>query len=390
MKAHKKLVWIFCLFFLLSIIAGCGSSNNNQVIPNEKEPVKIGIINSLSGAVSSYGTSCNNGILLALDEVNNKGGILDGRMISYIVEDDQGKIEDASTAAQKLINQDEVVAIIGATISSCSNAVASSAQAAGVPMITATSTAKNVTEDKDFVSRVCFLDPYQAKPLAEFAINELGANKAAILYNNQDDYSSGLAESFKQEYIKLGGIIVDEQTYGKGEQDFNGQLTAIKGTNPDVLYLPDYYNTVGLIAKQAKQQGITATLLGADGWDFPQLFEIGGDAVEGAIYTCHFSADDPTAAAKEFVQAYQEKYEGKAPDSFAALGYDAAKLLINAIESAGELDKVKIKEAINNTKDFNGVTGNITLDENRNPIKSVVIVKIEEGQQVFVNKVMPE
>lgn len=389
MKRQKNLALFLVLMFSLSIIAGCGGKTESTPPAGQAPPeeVKIGVINSLSGEVSTYGTSANNGILLAIEEMNQKGGILGGRQVKAIVEDDRGKIDDASNAAQKLINQDGVVAIIGATISSCSNAAAPSAQASQVPMITPTSTATNVTENGDYISRICFLDPYQSKAVAKYAIETLKVKSAAILYNKQDDYSTGLATSFREEFTKLGGTIVEEQTYGKGEQDFNGQLTKIKGTNPDILFLPDYYNTVGLIAKQAKQQGLTARLMGADGWDSPQLFEIGGDAVEGAIFSCHYSAADP--ATKAFVEAYKNKYQGKEPDSFAALGYDAANALMNAINAAGGLDKAKIKDALNGLKDFEGITGTISLDENRNPIKSVTFVEVKEGKQQFLTRFLP-
>ncbi|NLK51006.1 MAG: ABC transporter substrate-binding protein [Syntrophomonadaceae bacterium] len=389
MKMRKRLALVVALVFALSIFAGCGAKTETPTPGTpSKEDIKIGIINSLSGSVSSYGTSAHNGALLAIEEVNKKGGLLDGRQVKYVEEDDQGKIDDASNASQKLINQDNVVAIIGATISSCSNAAAPSAQAAGVPMITPTSTATNVTENGEYISRICFLDPYQSKALAKFAVDNLKANKAAILYNKQDDYSTGLAVSFKEEFTKLGGTIVEEQTYGKDEQDFNGQLTKIKGTNPEILFLPDYYNTVGLIAKQAKQQGLKATLLGADGWDSPQLFEIGGDAVEGAIFSAHYSAADPSPETKAFVEAYKAKYQ-KDPDSFAALGYDAAMALMSSINTAGSTDKAKIKDAINDLKDFKGASGTITLDDKRNPIKTVVFVKCQQGKQEFVAKVTP-
>ena len=383
----KKLLSLLAIGFLTMVpLAGCGQTTDSS--SEGSAEIKIGMITPLTGTVATFGQSTKEAAELAAKQINENGGI-NGAKIVFVIEDDQGKPDDAANAAQKLINQDQVVAIIGSLTSSCTLAAGPIAQSAGVPMISSSSTADKVAEIGDYVSRVCFKDSDQGGGSAAFAIKSLNAKKGAVLYDVANDYSKGLAETFKAKFTELGGDLVAYESYSTGDSDFNGQLTKIKATSPEVLLLPDYYNTVGLIAKQAKQQGVDAVLLGSDGWDSPELFSIGGDAVNGGYFTNHYSPDNPTPETKAFIEAYKAEYNGKTPDALAALGYDAANVLFDAIKRAGSTDKAAIKDAINSTTEFKGATGTISLDANRNVIKSMVIIKIENGKQVFYESVNP-
>jgi len=351
-------------------------------------PIVVGYYGDLSGRTSSFGQSTKNGVEMAADEINKAGGI-DGRTIQIVTEDDQGEPNKAATVVTKLINQDKVVALLGEVASSNSLAAAPKAQAAKVPMISPSSTNPAVTQVGDYIFRVCFIDPFQGEVMAKFSANNLKAKRAAILYDFNSDYSRGLYQFFKRSFTGFGGQIVSEQSYTQGDRDFSGQLTAIRSANPDVIYVPGYYGEVGVIANQTKQLGIKAPLLGGDGWDAPQLWQLGGASLNGDYISNHYSVDDPSPAIKKFVADYKGRYS-ILPDALAALGYDSMKVLADAIKRAGTTENVKLRDAIGQTKNFPGVTGQITIDQDRNAVKPAVVLKLQDGKFVYETTIAPE
>lgn len=365
-----------------AIHAGCGGEKAPSA-----EGIQVGFFGALTGPTATFAQSGKNGAFLAIEEINAAGGVL-GKRIELLVEDDRGEAAEAASVASKLITRDHVVALIGENASSRTLAAAPIAQSYGVPMISPSSTNVEVTKKGDYVFRVCFIDPYQGAVLSSFAGKDLGAESAALLVDARSDYSVGLAEAFRERFEKDGGRVVAEERYSEGDSDFSAQLTAIRPLDPDVLFIPGYYTDAGLIARQAKGLGIRAALLGADGWDSPKLAEIGGEAVEGAYFSNHYSVDDPSPAVRRFVSTYRGKHAVD-PDSIAALSYDAARLLADAIRRAGSTEGKRVRDALADTKDFAGVTGTITMDADRNPIKPAVILKVEGGRFRFVTSVSP-
>ena len=354
----------------------------------ESGPVRVGYYGDLTGATSSFGQSTKNGVDLAADEINKSRGI-NGRQIEIITEDDQGEPNKAATVVTKLINQDRVHALLGEVASSNTLAAAPKAQESQVPMITPSSTNPAVTQVGDYIFRVCFIDPFQGEVMAKFAANNLKAKRAAILYDFNSDYSRGLQQFFKKSFTALGGEVVEEKSYTQGDRDFSGQLTAIRSANPDVIYVPGYYGQVGVIANQTRQLGIKAPLLGGDGWDAPQLWELGGDALNDSYISNHYSVDDPSPAIKKFVADYRARYN-VVPDALAALGYDAMKVLADAIRRAGTTDRQKLRDAIAQTNDFAGVTGLITINSERNAVKPAVVLRLENSRFVYETTIYPE
>ncbi|MGM9571444.1 MAG: ABC transporter substrate-binding protein [bacterium] len=378
MKKTALLLIVGLLFGLL--LTGCGG----QGADNSAETIKIGTVFELTGNNSALGQSTLNGIKLAVKEINAAGGVLD-KQIQLINEDNKSEAAEGTNATRKLIEQDKVTAILGSVASSSVLAAAPIAQAANVPWVAATATNPKVTEIGDGVFRVCFIDPFQGQVVAKFAYNTLKAKKAAIMRDITSDYSKGLVEAFRKNYE---GEIVGEEAYSQKDTDFNAQLTKIKSLNPDVIFVPGYYAEVGLIAKQAKQLGIEAPLVGADGWDSPELIKIAGDAINGCYFSNHYTSQDTSPSVQDFVKKYQAEYN-KVPDAFAALGYEAAQVLLNAIKEAGSTDGTSIKAKLAATKDFPTVTGKITLNEQRNAVKSAVMLEIKDGKQVFIERVQP-
>ncbi|HEX4823770.1 MAG TPA: ABC transporter substrate-binding protein [Candidatus Polarisedimenticolaceae bacterium] len=351
------------------------------------DAILIGHFGSMTGSEATFGQSTDNGIRLAIKEVNAAGGVK-GRPIAIKTYDDQGKSQEAGTAVTRLITDDKVAAVLGEVASSLSLAGGRVAQQYGVPMISPSSTNPKVTQIGDMVFRVCFLDPFQGWVEAKFARENLKAQKAAILYDQAQAYSKGLADFFKDAFEKMGGTITTQQAYTGGDQDFSAQLTTIRGTNPDVILVPGYYTDAGNISIQVRKLGITVPLIGGDGWDSTQLEAIGKDAIEGSYYSNHYSFQENRPEVKNFVEKYKADY-GKVPDGLAALGYDAARLLFDAMNRASALDGKTLAAAIAATKDFNGVTGSITMDANRDARKSAVIVQVKGGMPVFVTKIEP-
>ena len=383
----KNFFLAFSLIFSILFSSACVDKSANSTTTTGGDgsgDIKVGVYGDTSGATSSFGQSTKNGIQLAFDEINAAGGV-NGRKLIMLFEDDQGRPEQAKTVVSKLINQDRVQALLGEVASTNSLAAAPVAQDAKIPMITPSSTNPKVTEVGDYISRVCFIDPFQGLVMAKFAGNTLKAKTAAIIGDVNSDYSKGLTAVFEQEFTKLGGRVVAKEAYTQTDPDFKGQLTKIRNLNPEVIYIPGYYGQVGIIAKQARELDMNMPLLGGDGWDSPDLWKLGGEALKNAYISNHYSADNPAPEIQNFVKAYQAKFN-VAPDSLAALAYDAAKVLADAIKRAGGTDGAKLKDAINATKEFKGVTGSITLDANRNAVKPAVVLELNPAESKFTFK----
>ena len=350
------------------------------------DTIVVGEVAAMTGGTATFGQSSHAGTQMAVDEINAAGGLL-GKQVKLVTEDDQSKQGEAGTVAKKLISREKVIAMLGEVASGRSLEMGPICQKAGVPMISPASTNPKVTEVGDYVFRVCFIDPFQGTVMAKFALSR-GWKKVAILTDSKQDYSVGLTQFFKEYYTKNGGTIVGEASYGSGDKDFKAQLTSIRGGAPDAIFASGYYNESGLIAVQARELGLTVPLLGGDGWDSPSLVEVAGKAMEGCFFSNHFSAEDTTPRIQDFVKRYQAKHK-KTPDAMAALGYDSAMILFDAIKRAGTTEGKALRDAIAATKDFEGITGKITLDEKRNANKSAVILEVKGGKFVYTETVAP-
>jgi branched-chain amino acid transport system substrate-binding protein len=351
--------------------------------------ILVGEYSSLTGLQGTFGTSTHNGIIMAADEVNAAGGI-NGRKVKILTEDDQSKPEEAATAVSKLISQNSVVAVLGEVASSASLAAAPICQSNKVPMITPSSTNPEVTKKGDYIFRMCFTDDYQGPSMADYTAKQLGVKTAAILTDVKNDYSVYLGRDFDRRFTEDGGKIVAKASYSNGDSDFRSQLTSIKPSNPQILWVPGYYGDVGQIAQQARDLGITAPLVGGDGWVSPKLIEIGGKALEGCYYANHYSYDDPSPVVHNFVEKYKQRF-GSNPDAMAALAYDAMHVLADSMKRAKKLDGPTLRDAIASTKGYKGVTGTITLGPDRNPIgKRIVIEQIKNGQLTVKDTVEPK
>lgn len=371
---------------LAGLVAGCGGSASKDI--------KIGVVYELTGSTASFGTAASNGAKLAFKEINANGGVL-GKQIQIAVADNKSEPSESSNAMTKVISQDKVVAVTGFTTSSNAIAASTVAEDNKIPFITAAATNPKVTLDektgkvKKNTFRVCFIDPFQGTVGANFVLNSLKAKNAVIMIDNSSDYSKGLAKFFTDAFTKGGGKVTSEVAYLQNDQDFKTILTSIKSSNPDVVYVPGYYGEVGKIIKQARELGITAPFVGGDGWDSPKLAEIGGaDALNNTFFTNHYSVEDNSPKSKAFVEAYQKEY-GQVPDAFAVLGYDAAYALVDAIKRANSAEPAKISEALASTKDFQGVTGSLTLNDTHDAIKSAVIIEMKNGKQAYRETVKP-
>ncbi|WP_288603374.1 ABC transporter substrate-binding protein [uncultured Treponema sp.] len=363
-KGIKNVLLGTAVVSAMMMAASCSGKKNDTI--------KIGGIAPLSGGVAVYGTECKNGIDLAIEEINSAGGI-NGQKIEFICEDDEGDSAKSVNAYKKLVTKDRVKVIIGSLPSGCTMAITNLAQAQKVVQIAPAATAVAITDAGNYVFRACYTDPFQGKIGGKFAYENLGTKKAAILYDIGNDYSVGLTDNFTAEYTSMGGSIVSKESYSTGDKDFNAQLTKIKAANPEVIYLPDYYGTVALIAKQLRAQGINVPIVGADGWD--GLTDNAGDEVLNGYYSNHYSENSSSAAVQTFVKSFKAKYN-KAPNSFAALGYDCVYMLRDAMKASGSTDdSAKIRDALEATNgDY--VTGHIVFDANRNPVKSAVMIKL--------------
>ena len=372
----------------MALAFSCSRPTEDSNAP-DRSTIKIGFFGDLTGPTFNFGKSAYNGVLMAADEINQYGGI-NGRRIDVVIEDDKGSPESAARLTAKLIDHDKVIAIIAGGTSGNSRAAAPKAQASHVPLISPSSTDPAVTQTGDYIFRACFVDSFQGEVMASFAVNTLKAQKAAILFDFNSPYGLGLTEYFKTSFTRLGGKIVAEQSYTQGDADFKGQLSTIRSAEPDVIYIPGYYGDVALIAKQARMIGLTQPLLGGDGWDAPELWQLGGDSLNGSYITTHYSIDDPSPAIEAFVNTYKQRYGNLLPDAHAALAYDATRLLFDAITRAGSTDSAKIRDALAQTKNFGGVTGIITMDGNRNAIKPAVVLKLQDVKSIYQETIQPQ
>jgi branched-chain amino acid transport system substrate-binding protein len=352
-----------------------------------EEPIRIGEYASITGKEASLGQSSHNGTVMAIDDLNAAGGVL-GRPLLLITEDTQSKPGESATAAKKLISRDKVVALLGEVASSRSLEAAPVAQLAKVPMISPASTNPKVTETGNYIFRTCFIDPFQGPVMAKFAQEKLRAKRVALIVSNSSAYSIGLAKFFREAFTANGGTIVLEQKYAEGDKDFKAQLTAIKAAGVDAVFNPGYYNEGALIVLQARDLGLTLPIFGADSWEAEALIELGGKAIEGAYLCSHYSPADPSPRVQNFVQAYKKRF-GSTPDSNASLGYDSVLVLVDAIKRAGSTDRAKIRDALAATKNFAAVTGNITIDAQRNASKNAVIIQVRNGKFEFVQSMTP-
>jgi branched-chain amino acid transport system substrate-binding protein len=370
---------LFLLFTLLTALVPAVQA---------QDTIKIGEFGSLTGDNASFGISQNNGVQMAVEEINAAGGVL-GKKIELIVEDNQTKQGETTTIVRKLISQDHVVALIGEVASSKTLEAAPIAQESKIPDIATAATNPRVTQTGDYIFRVCFTDDFQAVVIARFVLEKLEKKKVAFMTDVKQDYSVGLTGIAKDYLLKHGGEVVKEQSYSSGDKDFRAQLTDIKSANPDVIITTGYYPEAALIAKEARQLGIKSVLVGGDGWDGASLIPVGGKAIEGAYFSNHFSVEDKSPAVQDFVSKYKQKYNAL-PDAFAALGYDAIKLLADAITRAGGTDPQKLRDAIASTKNFPGVSGTITINPERNATKSAVILTIKDGAVHYFDTVQPQ
>jgi branched-chain amino acid transport system substrate-binding protein len=393
---YRGLAWLFSAFMnkrnllvlcgtVLSLSIGLMMSGCKQ---QSGDVIKVGEFASLTGKEATFGTSSHEGTLLAMEELNAAGGVL-GKKIELITEDDLSKPGEAATVVNKLIARDGVAAILGEVASSRSLEAAPICQDNRIPMISPSSTNPKVTETGNFIFRVCFTDILQGRILATFAEKTLRAKKVALFTDVKSDYSKGLARYFKESFLASGGQIAAELDFNGGDKDFKAQLTAIKSSAPDAIFIPGYYTDVALICIQAKQLGVTVPIFGGDGWESEDLVKIGKEAVEGTYFSTHCAADSPGQTVKKFVEVYRKRFRGKSPDAMAMLGYDSALILADAMKRAGSTDGDKVRAALAATKDFGGVSGKITIDEKRDATKPMVILQVKGGEFRLVETVNP-
>lgn len=372
---------------LAVLSAGCAQQPQSN--ETDRSYIRIGFFGDLSGPTFNFGQSAINGVLMVANDINQAGGI-NGRRIDVVIEDDRGSPEEAARLTAKLIDQDKVIAIIAGGTSGNSRAAAPKAQSSHVPFISPSSTDPAVTQTGNYIFRTCFVDTFQGEVMARFAANTLKAQKAAILFDFNSPYARGLTDYFELSFAKFGGRLVSKQSYTQGDADFKGQLSSIRAAEPDVIYIPGYYGDVAIIAKQARMIGLTQPLLGGDGWDAPELWQLGGDALNGSYISTHYSVDDPSPAIQSFVEAYKHRYGNLLPDAHAALAYDAARLLIDAITRAGTTDGPKLRDTLAQTKDFAGVTGVISMDADRNAVKPAVVLKLQDLKFIYQETIKPQ
>ena len=385
----KLLATAISAMLAVSVVAsGCGGGSKAS------DEIKIGVVSEMTGSNATYGTSVVNGMKLALKEVNDKGGV-NGKKVSIVVADSKSEPAEAANAMSKLVNQDKTPVVMGIFTSSSAIAAANVSESAKVPFLAIGATNPKVTLDdktgkvKPNTFRVCFIDPFQGTVGANFVLNELKLKKAVIFVDNSSDYSKGLASFFKQAYTSKGGEIVGEEAYLQKDTDFKAVLTKIKTMNPEILYVPGYYEEVGKIIKQARELGMNLPIVGGDGWDSPKLSEIAGAGpLNNTFFTNHYSPDDTSPASKAFVDAYVKAYNQK-PDAPAVLGYDGARLMIDAISRAGGTDGAKVSKALAETKNYKAVTGDTSLNETHDAVKSAVIIEFKDGKQAYRATVKP-
>ncbi|HTH47835.1 MAG TPA: ABC transporter substrate-binding protein [Candidatus Limnocylindria bacterium] len=382
MKPLHRTLALLCLF---GGLAGC--DRKSETASGAVTPIRIGEFSSLTGREAGLGQYTHMGVTLALEELNQAGGLL-GRPVEVLAEDTQSKAGESVTATRKLLSRDHVVALIGEGASGRCLEGAPIAQEAHVPLVTPSATNPKVTEIGNYIFRVCFTDPFQGTVMAKFARDSLKARRVALLVDVGASYSVGLAEFFKDRFRADGGVIVAEQKFAGGDKDFRAQLTAIKATNPDAIFAPCYYSEAGLILFQARQLGITVPILGGDGYEAPELIEVAGPAADGAYFPVHFSLESTDARSRDFVQRFTARFQ-KPSTGVSALGYDALMLLADAMRRSGTTDGPAVRDALAATREFTGVTGRIAIDAARNARKPASIIRVREGRFQFVETVAP-
>lgn len=386
MRTSRKVAVLVLMLFALGLVVGCGGSQDKQEPAAEAGKILVGINVELSGAVASYGSHARDGAVLAIEEINAAGGVL-GQQLEAVVRDCKSVPDEAMSISAALAGE-KIIAQIGPLTSGNVAGSTPVMMENKIPLIAPGATAESVTVDektgdtREYIFRVCFLDSDQANRMAEFALNDLKVTKAAIFGSTSDDYAKGLATYFKEAFVAGGGEIVAEEGYVNGDKDFKATLTKIRSTNPEFIYVPGYYTEVSVLIKQARELGITVPIGGGDGWDSPDMVSVAGtEALNNTYFTNHYSVEDPDANIQAFVKAYQEKYNA-VPDSFAALGYDSAKLLAQAITDAGSADPEKVAIALSQMKDFPAITGTMSYNEKHNPVKNIVVIEYKDGKLV--------
>jgi branched-chain amino acid transport system substrate-binding protein len=380
----KPVIFASACAFALGALSGC----NKQSSGAAADTIVVGEYASLTGTEATFGTSSHEGTLMAVEEINAAGGVL-GKKLVLLTEDTQSKAGESATVVNKLISRDNVVAVLGEVASSRSLEAGRTCQDNKVPMISPSSTNPDVTKTGDYIFRVCFTDKFQATVMADFAAKKLHMKRVAIFTDVKSDYSKGLARYFKEHWLANGGEITVELDYNGGDKDFKAQLTSIKASNPDGVFVPGYYTACALISIQAKELGLNVPLFGGDGWESEKLFEIGGKAVEGNYLSTHYSPQVSSDLTRQFVANYKKRWNGKTPDALAACGYDSALVLADALKRAGTTENTKLRDAIASTKNFPAVTGTITINENRDATKSAVILEIKDGKYQYLETVQP-
>ncbi|MCA1576518.1 MAG: ABC transporter substrate-binding protein [Acidobacteria bacterium] len=382
-------VFLCVVLVILALAFSCSRQPENGEQPVNRSTIKIGYFGDLSGPNYNFSQSAMNGVLMAAAKMNQYGGIK-GRQIDVVIEDDRGSPEESARLTAKLIDRDKVIAIVAGGVSGNSLAAAPKAQSSHVPLISPSSTDPAVTKTGDYIFRTCFVDSFQGEVMASFAAATLQAKKAAILFDFNSPYGRGLTDFFEASFRKLGGEIVNKQSYKQGDTDFKGQLSSIEAAEPDVIYIPGYYGDVALIAKQARALGLEQPLLGGDGWDAPELWQLGGDALNGSYMSTHYSPDSPSPEIQSFVEEYKQRYQNLSPDAHAALAYDATRLLFDALERAGTTDSGPLRDALAQTKDFKGVTGLISIDADRNAVKPAIVLKLQDADFIYQETIQPK
>lgn len=386
---NRRMYLVVLTLLTLVLAVGCASSK-----AGDSNTIRVGVNYELTGNNATYGTNLNDGLQMAIEEINQQGGVL-GKKIESVILDNKSDATESANVSTRLATRENVIALLGPATSGATKAAIPAAMDNKIPLISASATADDVTLNadgsvKEYVFKTCFNDSFQGVMMAQFGYNELGLKKASVLADTTSDYAQGLSKAFQETFAELGGEVLSVEAYAAGDTDFRAVLTNLKGKNPEFLYVPGYYEEVGLIIRQARELGLDVPILGGDGYESPKLLELAGkDALNQVYYSSHYSPMDDS----EIVAAFKEKFRAKfnkEPDAFNALGYDLGYLLADALERAGEADSEKLKVALQETEGFVGVTGTLTIDQFHNPVKSVTIIEVKDGEPTFLMKLDPE